>query len=475
MDELVEYAIDCGIKLGAEYVEGRLQKDVEKRIGLRNSSPEPPRLVKMKGIGVRVLVDGSISFASTNDLTKDNVRRIVETAYKVARVSSRLVKYPVKLSREEVVETAWDVKPKIPVENISVEEKFQTLNEMDKTLISESMKIKIPSRVFTLSDTLQEKFYINSEGTRIHSKVSRISLNCSLTAFEPGKGTVQRQIQKSESRGWEAVEEWNLTQLLTEEAQALNKILNAMKAPKEELDLILGPEVVGIICHESCGHPGEMDRILGREAAQAGESYLKPDMVGFKVGSEAVTIVDDPTIPHSNGFYLYDDEGVKAKRRILIKNGVISDFLHNRETAAELRTKSNGAARAVAYNREPMIRMANTFMLPGEYTFEELIEDIKVGVYIKSFTEWNIDDRRYTQRYVGHEAYMIENGEIKSPVKNPVLEITTPSLYGSIDAVSRTLKFDAASCGKGDPVQLAPVWLGGPEARLRKVKLGGTS
>ncbi|WP_455364651.1 metallopeptidase TldD-related protein, partial [[Eubacterium] cellulosolvens] len=94
-------------------------------------------------------------------------------------------------------------------------------------------------------------------------------------------------------------------------------------------------------------------------------------------------------------------------------------------------------------------------------------------VYMKSFTEWNIDDRRFNQRYVGLEAYMIRNGKIARLVKNPILEITTPSLYGSVDAVSGNLSFEAATCGKGEPMQPAPVWHGGPEIRLRKVRLGG--
>jgi TldD protein len=195
-------------------------------------------------------------------------------------------------------------------------------------------------------------------------------------------------------------------------------------------------------------------------------------MMGYQVGSEVVNVADDPTIPNSNGFYLYDEEGVKTGTRVLIKEGVISDFLHNRETGAEFGVGSNGAARAVAYDREPMIRMANTFMLPGSYTHEELLEDIKEGVFIKTFMEWNIDDRRYNQRYVGLEAYTIENGEVTTPARNPVLEITTPGLYRSVDAVGKEVEFQAATCGKGEPSQGAPVWHGGPSIRLRKIRLG---
>jgi TldD protein len=112
-------------------------------------------------------------------------------------------------------------------------------------------------------------------------------------------------------------------------------------------------------------------------------------------------------------------------------------------------------------------------MLPGSYTHEELVEDIQEGVFIKTFMEWNIDDRRYNQRYVGLEAYLIENGEVTSPVRSPILEITTPGLYGSVDAVGKEVEFEAASCGKGEPSQGAPVWHGGPSIRLRHVRLGG--
>jgi len=152
----------------------------------------------------------------------------------------------------------------------------------------------------------------------------------------------------------------------------------------------------------------------------------------------------------SFGYYEYDDEGVKARKRTLIKEGVINEFLHNRETASVFGVTSNGASRAVAYNREPIVRMANTFLEPGDYTKEELF-----------------------QRYVGLEAYRIKNGELSEMVKNPVLEVTTIGLWSAVDAVGKDLEFQAAYCGKGDPMQGIPVWTGGPHVRLRKIRLGG--
>jgi len=220
------------------------------------------------------------------------------------------------------------------------------------------------------------------------------------------------------------------------------------------------------------GHPQEADRVLGREGAQAGESYLKADSLGRKIGSPEANVTDDPTLVHSNGYVPVDDEGVVASKRRLIKEGVINEFLQNRTTAMEFGLKSNGASRSVSYNREPIIRMSNTFVEPGDYSTEELLKEVKHGVLFKTFTEWNIDDKRLNQRYVALEAYSIEQGELRGLVKSPVLEITTPALWGSVKARSKHMEFEAATCGKGDPMQGAPVWTGGPETLLAGIRLG---
>ncbi len=251
----------------------------------------------------------------------------------------------------------------------------------------------------------------------------------------------------------------------------LPKIAKSKKLPIGKYDVILSPELTGIASHESCGHPYEADRILGREAAQAGKSFIKKEMLGQKIGTGVVSVVDDPTIPNSYGFYLYDDEGIKAQKRFLIKNGIINAFLQNRETAAEFGIASNASSRAKEWFSEPIVRMANTFVSPSNYSFEELLETIKNGVYIKSFMEWNIDDKRYNQKYTGLESYLIKNGKIVKLVKAPTLEITTPAFWSSIDAVGKDLEFSAGTCGKSDPMQPIPVWLGGPSIRLRNIFL----
>ena len=473
-EDLAREAVNQALRLGANYAEARVQRDIGHTFTLKNGSAEPVNVTRKLGVGIRVIVDGALGFASTNSLERDQLRSTTESAVRTAKASKRLVTSPIRLSQEKSWEDNWEAKMKVDVRSVSPQEKYELLFTIEKSLTPENVRVSLPSRILVFDEDLSEKFYVNSEGSRLHGFVPRLSLLFFLTAQEPGKGVVQRLHHEAQSRGWEVVKDWKPEEIAANDAKMLGRLLReGVAPPKGEVDMVLGPEVTGIICHESCGHPQEADRILGREAAQAGESYLKPDMVGHKIGSEHVTIIDDPTLPNSYGFYLYDDEGVKARPRILINEGSIAAFLQNRETAAELGGTSNGASRSSSYDREPIIRMANTYMKPGNHSLEELIEGVGNGVYMKNFMEWNIDDRRYNQRYVGLEAYMIENGRITTPIRNPILEITTPGLYGSVDAVGKDVEYAGASCGKGDPMQAAPVWTGGPPIRLRKIRLGG--
>ncbi len=475
MDELVKYAVSTATGLGASYAEARFQRNEGLRLVFKNGVPDPAGFVKKSGIAVRVIVNGALGFACTNTLTRESLKNTVESAYRTAKQSARLVKSPIKMAGVSNAQAKWEVRQQTRLEDVSVEEQLSELKEVENALTTAPLNMKLVARLLDLAWETEEKLFTNSEGALIHGVVPRLRFFVLLTGASE-KGTIQRWYTKGESGGWEVMKRWNLADVTLAEAKMMAQILEkAQKPPGDEVDVVLGPEIVGIVCHESCGHPQEADRILGREAAQAGESYLKPDMIGFQVGSEHVTVADDPTLPHSYGYYEYDDEGVKARERILIDRGKIAGFLHNRETAADLKTQSNAASRSVGFDREPIVRMANTYMKPGDRTFDEILEDVRHGVYIKTFMEWNIDDKRYNERYVGHEAYLIENGELKGFIRNPTLEVTTPKLYGSVDAVGKEMQFDAGTCGKGDPMQGAPVYEGGPSIRLRKIRLGGAA
>ncbi len=443
-------------KIDARFAEIRYMKIKNDHVVVKNGVVNAVSSILEEGFAIRIVNEG-IGFASTNDANK--LEDIAKIAWKLSRKREKKVEF----SEEKSYEDSWSVEEKKNIENMGLEDKIEYLMDIDKSLKAE-MKMQM------LRDKIIEKIYMNSEGSLIKARIPRVEYFYMMGVMENGNFE-QAYRQYGITGGYEIFDKWDMLSILPEEEKELRGIVKAPKSPEGVFDLIVGPEVAGIIAHESCGHPSEADRILGREAAQAGESFIKPEMIGDKIGSEVVNVVDDPTVPNSFGYYKYDEEGIPARRRYLYKEGKINEFLHNRESAGKIGVQSNGAARSSWWDREPIVRMSTTFFEPGDYNKEELFEDIKEGIYMKSFTEWNIDDIRYNQKYVGREAYLIKNGDIVGPVRRPVLEITTPGFYSRVDAVAKDLEFFAGTCGKGDPMQGVDVWMGGPHIRLRNVKL----
>ena len=469
MDEdIVDYALECAQSKKIDYAEVRANSQVQDRIILRNEILEAFVSAVDSGFCVRIMAEGGIGFASTNRWSKEEARNIVDLAFKYAKAAKR--KDKLVFAKEKAIKTKWAVEQKKKIENVAPEEKISAFADVNKALAS--CGVKVPSVMSQVFIDLITKYFVNSEGSRISSFVPKIGAFLYVTVAERGK-TEQGYEQFGYSGGWEALDHWKIEEKMVHDAMVLRDVITKAKSVKPgEMDLVCGSEVTGIAAHESCGHPMEADRILGREMSQAGRSFIYRGgeyWIGTRIGSDAVTVVDDPTIEHSYGYYPYDDEGVKAGPRFLYKKGLINEFLQNRESAAKLGTKSNGSSRSVNYDREAIVRMANTFVAAGEFAEEELIEDVKQGVFMKSFTEWNIDDKRFNQRYVGKEAYLIKDGELLHPVARPVIETTTLKFWSAVDAVSKKVEFDAATCGKGDPSQGVPVYTGGPCMRLRRV------
>ncbi|MHA2173208.1 MAG: TldD/PmbA family protein [Candidatus Hodarchaeales archaeon] len=465
--DLAEYGMEYARNQGATYSEARLIDGDRVIFTLRNGNLVSGSELPWRGIGFRVLSNGGLSFISVDKFSKKAVQKAIDVGIKMANNSNPREK--IDFGDPVSNMTSWKVPVKEDLKDISYETMLTQLQEMDKV----AEEAGVNTRVNIFESQRYNKYIITSEGTKIQADISMLKFMGILTA----KGSLdseQRFINLTRSTGWEGSDSW-----VEEYKDACSRLVKVANQPDHrltgKLDFVVSPEVTGIICHENAGHPSEGDRIMGREGAQAGESFWRDlKLKESRVGSDHVTIVEDPTIPRTGGFYLYDDEGVKARERILVKKGIINEPLLNREFGVKFSIGSNGSARSTDFNREPIIRMANTYMKPGDFTVEELIEDVKHGIYMLSFTEWNIDDRRYQSKYVGFECYEIKDGEIaETMVRRPVMELTSIGLFSSIDGVSNKLSLEfPAICGKSDPSQGIPVDAGGTYIRLRGIQLG---
>ncbi len=467
--EIADFALKQIQEHNPQYAEVRLETAEGSGYLLKNGQPQISSFDKSEGLSIRYLYKNSLHFLSTNQLTKDKIQELINKSIKTAKSSLALKEYT-ELCSEPIHKKTYEVKEKIKLADIDPKEKLKLLQDADKAILE--VNAKAPGRYLSLDNRKFTEYFTNTEGSQITATIPRVSFNYFITIIENNK-TAQRYWQYGNSGGFEFVKQWKIPELLKQEAKAVqNNLKNGVKPPTGKLDIIAAPQVVAIMVHESVGHPYEADRIIGREAAQAGESFVTPGMLNTTIGSEVVNVADDPTIENAYSYYQYDNEGVKARQKLLIKEGKINEFLHNRETAAALNTHSNGSSRAVSFNREPIVRMSNTIMLPGSYkTEEELLEGVKKGIYMKNFMEWNIDDKRLNQKYVGAEAFLIENGKITKPVVQPKIEISTPDLYAAVDAVAQNMEYHSGNCGKGEPMQGLPVWFGGPSIRLRGLRV----
>jgi TldD protein len=241
------------------------------------------------------------------------------------------------------------------------------------------------------------------------------------------------------------------------------------------MTVILDATQAALQVHESCGHPTELDRVLGHEAAYAGTSFLMPDMLGtFRYGSDQVTMTADSTRAPGLGTFGWDDEGVPAQRSVLVDRGIFTGYLTSRETAAAIGQVSNGAMRADGWGRLPIIRMTNINLEPGTSSLEEMIATTEHGVYLETNRSWSIDDRRLNFQFGTQNGWEIVDGERTRLVRNPIYSGQTPEFWGSCDAVAGPAEwqmFGVVNCGKGQPSQSMHVGHGAAPCRFRNVRV----
>ncbi len=409
------------------------------------------------GARIRVLNKGLFYNLSTNQLTKDNLISEI-------RKIKGMPKGNTKLSKEKIVKGTYKVTPKIL--NASEAEKFAY--DLDSYIKDHK---EVIYRDISLGYGEEKSMFENSEGSSINSYYPSAGLSIYLL-IKGKKSTRERMLEFGGVGGLEVLDYENITNKIGEEIKGLKEVADkgvslADSKIKSIKNIVISPEISGIAVHESIGHPNESDRVFGRELAQAGSSYINKDNLGMRIGSNIVNIFDYPSIKGTVGFYYYDDEGVKAAKKQIVKKGMQNELLLNREYAGMLGKKSNGSARSSGYDVEPLVRMSNTYLGPGDSSFEELIAEAKDGIYVKSFNGWNIDDTRSFSMYQGNEAYLIKSGEISTPVLNYRLEKSTLDFWRSVSLLSKKVELFNGECGKGEPLQGVPVTMGGPYALLK--------
>lgn len=474
MEDLARKAIERALSSGATYADIRIVEINNQNLATRNGKIRNVSIVNDKGFGVRVLVNGAWGFSSSCEIGPSIIEKVTLEAVKIAKASAKLKKKDVRLTPAKPVKGSYKTPfQKDPFE-VPLEEKVKVLIEADKRVISQGDLLKLSTS--SMGHHRENKVFANSEGSYITQEITWCGANARAVAV--GFGEFQDRSfdgRNARTGGYEIIEEIDLPEKAEESGKEALKLLTAKNCPEMVTDVIIGGSQLALQVHESTGHPMELDRALGAEAAMAGTSFLTVDRRGkFRYGSEKVNIFADATIPKGLGSFGYDDEGVPAQRVQLVKDGIFINYISDRTFAGELGVPSSGAARASSWNRIPLVRMTNINLEPGDWEFDELVRDTKKGIYVETNRSWSIDDKRLNFQFGTQVAYLIENGELADLVKNASYTGITPQFWGSCDAVCNKKHWHmwgTPGCGKGQPGQGMYVGHGTAPARFRDTKI----
>ncbi|MGD9518720.1 MAG: TldD/PmbA family protein [Armatimonadota bacterium] len=477
MYRIAELALGAAQSAGATYVDARVVHKSRQDVQVKNGAVDVVASAHSAGIGVRVLCDGAWGFAATCDMADAAVMETAQQAVEIARASARTMIRPVELSPVDAAVDEVSHQAALDPFQVPIAEKIDLLLSCDAAMNVPGVAVRQGS----VNCTREEKWFASSEGARLWQE--RIATGAGIEATAAAAGEVQRRSYPASHggqkacRGWELVEELALQDHGKRVATEAVALLDAEPCPQGKMDIILTGSQLALQVHETCGHPVELDRVLGTEASFAGRSFLTLDkLCSLRYGSEVVNIVADATVPGALGSFGYDDEGVPAQRVRIVCDGVFCGYLTSRETAPTLGRSSNGCMRADGWNRSPIIRMTNINLLPGGGgALADLIRGTDDGLLMFENRSWSIDDRRLNFQFGCELAYRIQGGEIAGMVRNPSYQGNTPEFWGACDAVCGEEEWQVwgvPNCGKGEPMQVMEVGHGVAPARFRQVTVG---
>jgi TldD protein len=326
----------------------------------------------------------------------------------------------------------------------------------------------------------ETRIFVSSEGAATEQEVVECGGGIDAMATRDGITQIRSHPSahggSSSQAGWEYVESLAFEREAPRVGEQAAALLRADPCPSQVTTVVIDAEQMELQVHESVGHPTELDRIYGTEAAYAGTSFLKPgDLGSLRYGSEHMNVTADPTTPGGLGTFAFDDEGVPAQRVPIVAEGVLLGFLDSRETAARIGSGSGGSMRADGWSRMPLVRMTNLHLEPGGGSLEQLISEVDEGLFLQTNKSWSIDDKRLNFQFGTQVAWEIKDGKLGRMLRDATYTGQTPVFWGSLDAVAgkdEWLLHGLTNCGKGQPGQHAHVSHGTSPARFRNVQVG---
>lgn len=454
-----------------------LLHEQHEEISFRKGVQQPMYSSHDKGVLITVIKQGGIGYASTQDLSEPGIKAAFDQAFLWAdrfKEHSLLKDIGIPFAKNT---GHYAPLKETPTHKIALDEKITLLYEADRALMGHHIVVDTEASLWSIDSIVS---YENSEGADISQDIFRTVPSLSTTANLHDVTQVRTlggMRAYCRQGGFESVLALNLEHKAHELVKDAVDLVHADNCPSEIMDVLIDPDQMMLQIHESIGHPLELDRILGDERNYAGTSFVTLDMFGnYQYGSSLLNITFDPTIESEFASYAFDDEGTKAVREHVIKDGVLVRPLG--AAIAQRRASMPGVAnaRSASWNRPPIDRMANLNLEAGTSSFSDMVASIKKGIYLKSNASWSIDDSRNKFQFGCEWGQMIENGKLTRIVRNPNYRGISANFWRNLKMVgdpSTFMVMGTPYCGKGEPNQCIRVGHASPVCLFSSVDVFG--
>lgn len=447
------------------FVELRYAGKTSRNVVVEKGKVEGASVKRRRGVGVRVLHEGTWGFSSTGSTDTASIKKALSRAREAASASAgnRRERIP-DLPPADMAQGHFEDASAAEVDAISLEEKLELARSTEEATRSESTSISSASCAYSEID--EQKAIVTSDGANSSFRILRPEFRVQAVAEKNGVLSAANE-SVGVTGNWDCLFAGDRkNQMVADAVKFAVDLLDAEKPAGGRKQVILAPSIVGLLVHEAIGHTVEADFVQSGSVA-AGK-------IGKRVGSDLVTLCDSgfsEYVAGAGGTIPIDDEGVLTKKTTIINQGILTSYLHNRESAAHFGVAPTGNARAWEFCDQPLIRMRNTYLEPGTSTLEEMIAGVQDG-YLLDGPKNGQADATGEFMFAVQNAWHIKNGKLGKLVKGVTLSGVAFEVMQTVDAVSSEFRWDLGSgyCGKGQP---AKVDAGGPYVRC-EVLLGGT-
>lgn len=497
--KMADVALNAAKSRGATYTDVRIGRYLNQFIVTRDKNVENTVNTESYGMGIRVIAGGSWGFAATDKLDDDSIAKTAALAVQIAKENARLLTEPVQLAPQKGYgEVSWKAPIQKNAFEVPIKDKADLLLSVNDAALGNGANY-MNSILFLVNE---QKYFASTDGSYIDQDIHRIWPVFFVTKVDDktGKFETRQSLSAPRGMGYEYLQsnpKDQINSVTTLYNNGYDMVADAKAAAKQSVekltaksvepgkyDLILDPSNLWLTIHESCGHPTELDRVLGYEANYAGTSFLtldKWESKKFNYGSKLVNMVADKTQTGSLGAVGYDDEGVKCREWDLIKDGILVNYQAIRDQAHIIGLKeSQGCCYADNWSSVQFQRMPNVSLRPGKQklTPDEMIKNVEKGIYIIGDGSFSIDQQRYNFQFGGQLFYEIKNGKIAGMLKDVAYQANTQEFWNACTAIADQSDYRLGGSyfdGKGQPGQVSAVSHGSSTSRFNGVNVINTA